>query len=216
MEAIRLFDKEDEWDRDLLTSYRNQEKRTGTHVSDLTWCLRQSALSRLHDPEWEPVTLYRFTMGRAMEHSFFSQIMPESTQELEVEQDGIVGHIDFADDPTDYECKLTWGKEPEDDNVQGWFEDSKSYWLEQAGAYTYMRNRTEINFVVCFVNYVPRIRSYRIQWTHGELADLWRRFQDSKEYLDFKEVQGELPMRTIDTKKCKTCQFKRVCDASGA
>ena len=31
---------------------------------------------------------------------------------MEVESDGIVGHIDFAGEEIDYECKLTWGKEP--------------------------------------------------------------------------------------------------------
>ena len=214
MRAIRLFEQENEWDSELVTSYANEAKRTGTHVSDLTWCLRQTALSRLYTPEWTPVTLYRFTMGRAMEKVFFSEMMPHATQELEVEKDGIVGHIDFGADPIDYECKLTWGKEPEDDDVQNWFINSKETWIQQAGAYTYMRGRNKMNFVVCFVNYVPRIRSYQLEWTEDELTNLWNTFLGNKEYLETKLSLGELPMKTIHTERCKSCQLRKVCDAT--
>ena len=214
MKAKRLIEVERDWNTDLQKVYESEPKRTRTHVSDLTWCLRQSALSRIHKPNWTPVTLYRFTMGRAMENVFFSNLMPNATQEMEVESDGIVGHIDFGSDPVDYECKLTWGKEPDEDDIQSWFEDSKGYWLTQAGAYTYMRGRTTMNFVVCFVSFIPRIRCYEVSWDKEELQDMWDKLLDAKEYLDFKDALGELPMKTLDTYKCKSCQFKEVCDES--
>ena len=161
MKVKRKEEQEHLWDESLQNSYKNQE-RSGTHVSALLLCLRQTALSRLHEPVWDSTTLQRFQMGRAMEKAFFSEIMPSATQELEVEQDGIVGHIDFGSEPVDYECKLTWKKElddPEELFKKSW------WWLDQAGAYTFMRKRTKINFVVCFINFTPRMRCYEVEWT---------------------------------------------------
>ena len=210
LKATRETLEENKWQDRLVKTYET-EPRTGMHVSDLTLCLRQTALSRLHKPVWEEQTLYRFTMGRAMEKSFFSLLIPESTQELSVEKDGIVGHIDFAGEEIDYECKLTWGKEPQ--TAEQLFTD-KFYWVDQAGAYTHMRGRTQMNFVVCFLNPIPRLRSYTLTWDEYELEVLWARFLDNKEYIEVKNAQDELPMKTPLTGLCRGCAYKEVCDES--
>jgi len=210
MDVQRLSADEEIWHEKLQKNYES-EPRTGMHVSDLTLCLRQTALSRLHQPVWDHTTLFRFTMGRSMEKSFFSDLLPESTQEMSVEKDGIVGHIDFAGEEIDYECKLTWGKEPT--SIDKLFAD-KFYWVEQAGAYTHMRDRTEMNFVVCFLNPIPRLRSYRLTWEEYELEDLWGKFLEKKEYIEVKKSKDELPMKTPLTWLCRGCSYKEVCDGS--
>ncbi len=211
MESKRLKVDENLWNETLKESYQQERRKGNYHVSDLTMCLRQTALSRKHDPVWNETTLYRFSMGRAMEKFFFSMIMPKSIQEYEVEKDGIVGHIDFGTCAVDYECKLTWGKEPK--SPEELFK-SKFWWVEQAGAYTYMRGRTHMNFVVCFLNPVPVIRCYQLKWEPEELEELWSKFLENKDYLEFKDVLGELPIKTPLTWLCKGCAYKEVCDAS--
>jgi CRISPR/Cas system-associated exonuclease Cas4 (RecB family) len=150
-------------------------------------------------------------MGRAMEEVFFSHLADNAIQELEVKLEGIEGHIDFGSDPLDYECKLTWSREPE--TPEELF-DSKFWWVQQAGAYTYMRKRTKINFVVCFLNPIPKIRCYQLEWTQEELTELWMWLKDNKEYLEIKEIQGALPMKTPLTWLCRGCAYKEVCDDS--
>mgnify|MGYP001198890632 FL=1 len=208
MKTNRVEEQERVWNDTLTSSYESND-RTGVHVSDLTLCLRQTALSRKHPPVWDESTLYRFTMGRAMEKNFFSLFAPTMTQELEVKKDGIEGHIDFGSDPVDFECKLTWSREPETSDA---LFESKFWWLEQAGAYTYMRGRTKMNFVICFLNPVPKIRCYQVEWEQSELDELWKRFLENKEYLEVKEVKGELPMKTPLTWLCRGCAYKEVCD----
>tara|TARA_R100000808_G_scaffold4949_1_gene15444 strand:- start:6184 stop:6819 length:636 start_codon:yes stop_codon:yes gene_type:complete len=208
MKAERVEQQELLWDNKLKLSYESNE-RTGVHVSDLLLCLRQTALSKQFKPKWDSQTLYRFTMGRSLEKVFFSDLMPVATQELEVELDGIVGHIDFGADPIDYECKLTWSRPPT--NTEKLFED-KFWWVEQAGAYTYMRNRTEMNFVVCFLNPIPKLMCYHLEWDEYELEELWSRLQENKEYLAVKNMKEELPMKTPFTWLCRGCAYKEVCD----
>ena len=208
MKTNRVEEQERVWNDTLTSSYESND-RTGVHVSDLTLCLRQTALSRKHSPVWDESTLYRFTMGRAMEKNFFSLFAPTMTQELEVKKDGIEGHIDFGSDPVDYECKLTWSREPESSDA---LFESKFWWLEQAGAYAYMRGRTKMNFVICFLNPVPKIRCYQVEWEQSELDTLWKRFLENKEYLEVKEVKGELPMKPPLTWLCRGCAYKEVCD----
>ena len=150
MDIVRFTQEENKWDEKLQSQYSNH-KRTGTHVSDLILCLRQSVLAKDYEPKWETQTLFRFTMGRSLEKAFFEFFVEQSedtiiTQELEVEKNGIVGHIDFGGEEIDYECKLTWSREPSDKYLE---RDFKEYWLDQAGAYTYMRGRTKMNFIVC-------------------------------------------------------------------
>ena len=213
MKVERAIFRENEWNDILQKSYTGDMRSGNYHVSDLNpaLCLRQTALSRKHEPKWDNTTLYRFTMGRSMETFFFSSIMPESLQEYEVEKDGIVGHIDFGGKAIDYECKLTWAREP---STPEELFSKRQYWVKQAGAYAHMRGRTYMNFVICFLFPVPTLRCYELTWEKEELEDLWKKFLEAKEYLEFKDVLGQLPEKTIWTSLCRGCSYKEVCDAS--
>jgi CRISPR/Cas system-associated exonuclease Cas4 (RecB family) len=180
--------------------------RTGTHVSDLILCLRQPFLMRKYQPEWDALSLFRFEMGRSLEKVVFSTLLPDSTQEMEVEEDGIVGHIDFASDPYDYECKLTWSH-PKDDPE----ENVKFWWLEQAGSYAVMRRRDACKFIVLHLFPVPKLSCYFVEWTRRELGDLWSIMLKRKEYSDKKEREGLLPARTSLKWLCKGCPVENVC-----
>lgn len=209
MKIIRNTLEEDVWETHLQKNYESND-RTGTHVSDLLLCLRQPILAKQNKPNWETQTLFRFTMGRSLEKSFFQDVIPEATKELEVEKNGIVGHIDFAGEKFDYECKLTWSREPKEQYLE---QDFKPYWLDQAGAYTHMRGRTSMRFIVCYLNPVPRLRCYEINWEEHELEDLWNSFIRKKIYVDKKVSNNELPMRTVEDWLCKGCPYKEVCYA---
>lgn len=214
MKITRNTIEENYWKNNLQNNYKSND-RTGTHVSDLILCLRQSVLARTNQPKWEDQTLFRFTMGRSLETTFWRDIIQEEyshfTQELEVEKDGVVGHIDFGGEFYDYECKLTWGREPKDEYLE---KDFKEYWLDQAGAYTYMRGRTSMRFIVGYINPVPRLRCYQVTWTEEELQDLWDSLIRKKLYVEKKTSLGQLPMRTVETWLCKGCPYNEVCYAT--
>ena len=216
MKATRVFTQEEVWNNKLHQEYDSSD-RTGTHVSDLTMCLRKTALSRLHNPVWETETLYRFTMGRSLEKAFFTSLMPEATQELEVEKEGVVGHIDFAGEEVDYECKATWSRELDVEEIfltgKGRIKP-KDYWVKQAGAYTHMRGRTKMNFIVFYLANPPKLRCYQLEWTEDELHELWSGLIENKNYLDMKDAIGELPYKPPQTWQCNGCSYRKVCDES--
>ena len=200
----------------MLTTYGEETREWDperVHVSDLTSCLRRPVLSREFFPQWQMGTLLMFTLGRAFEHYVFKELLPDTTQEMEVEEDGIQGHIDFASEPYDYECKLTWKREGE---VEDLFERSQ-YWVDQAGAYAVMRRRRACRFAVLHVGGYPppSLRIYKVEWTAEEQGELWKLLLKRKDYVRGKVEEGELPMKTLDTNLCKTCQVKEVCDAYG-
>ena len=141
------FETQQKWESSLLSQYRDEVREFDperVHVSDLTSCLRRPFLSREYDPSWSMTTLYLFTLGRAFESAVFKTLLPESTEELEVLEGGIVGHIDFATDTLDYECKLTWKREPEDEEGVEELFDRSQYWVDQAGTYAVMRRRRRV------------------------------------------------------------------------
>lgn len=212
------YDTQHEWESRLSSLYRDEVREFDperVHVSDLISCLRRPFLTREYEPSWNLNTLYMFTLGRAFEKAVFTGLLPESTEELEVLEGGIVGHIDFGTDDLDYECKLTWKREPQsEDEVDELFEKSQ-YWVDQAGTYAIMRRRRACRFAVLHIPTFPQpsLRIYRVEWTAREQAELWKSMTQNREYVVGKEGSGELPMKTLDTKLCQTCQVKEVCDA---
>ena len=147
-------------------------------------------------------------MGRALEKAVFKLLLPVSTQELEVREQGIEGHIDFAADPYDYECKLTWSKPDEDPED---LKESKFWWFTQAGSYAVMRRRDECKLVVLHLFPVPSLRCYHVVWTRLELGDLWRTMQERKKYILEVKREGKLPMATPLSWPCGGCEVKYVC-----
>ena len=187
------------------------------HVSELISCLRRPVLQREYDVDWNPRTLLMFTMGRAFESYVFGRMLPEATEELEVHEEGIVGHIDFATDEMDYECKLTWKREPKDDDEVGELFDRSDYWVEQAGAYAVMRRRRACKFAVLHVTPYPppSLRIYTVEWTAEEQGELWDRMQKRRRYLIDKWEKEELPMMVLNRKLCNSCSVKTICDMYG-
>lgn len=196
------------WEDRLLSEYERMERREKVHVSDLILCLLQTRLKDDYESAWDVTTLLRFTLGRALEKVVFKILLPFATQELEVEEEGIVGHIDFGSTPYDYECKLTSSfepKEPED------LLDSKFWWFEQMKSYAVMRRRTEMRLVVLFLLPVPSLRCYDVIFDVEELGDAWQVMQARKEYLLELRERDELPDPTIFGWICGMCQVKYVC-----
>lgn len=198
---------ENEWTEKLILSYES-EQREGVHVSDLLLCLRQPELMKEYPPSWDMITLFRFTVGRALEKAVFKLILPQSTRELEVSEGGIEGHIDFGGDPHDWECKLTWSKppsEPED------LLDDKFWWFEQMATYAIMRRRTECKLAVLYLFPIPRLACYLVSWERDELGDMWRIMQSRMSYMIGKRDGVGYPKRTPHTWLCKGCPVEEIC-----
>ena len=200
---------EDEWAQALIDKYESEERREGVHVSDLLLCLRQTVIQDKYEPEWSPETLYRFTFGRAFETALAEMLLGMTIQEAKVEDEGIVGSIDFAGDDVDYESKATqaW---PTDDTEE--FFEKRFYWLEQAGTYAIMRRRTESVFAVLHLTNPPTMpRAYRIEWSKKELGDLWSMMKTRRDYIAEHRANGTYPKKTPLTWLCTGCPVRRVC-----
>ena len=204
-------------ERGLLDSYANDQREfdpEAVHVSDLVSCLRRPVLSQDYDSDWSLQTLYLFTLGRAWEKAVFTALLPEETQELEVLEDGIIGHIDFGTDDLDYECKATFKREPKSqDEIDDLFEGSE-YWVEQAAAYAIMRRRRAHRFAILHIPSFPNptLRVYEIEWTAEEQARIWESLKQRREYVVKRRAEGLYPMKTLDTKLCQSCQVRTACD----
>ncbi len=212
MPEVVIDHKEElKWENKLIDSYTNESRDDGkVHVSDLLICMRKPEIQRQYEPSWTMRTLLMFTFGKSFEKFIFQTILPEATRELEVEEDGIVGHIDFATDDLDYECKLTWTKERDDPND---LFEKQWYWLEQAGTYAIMRRRYSCRFAVIHIPSwpVPSLRIYRVTWTKEELGELWEIMQNRKEYYLSMITQGKYPHKTQHKQFCKSCAVEEIC-----
>jgi hypothetical protein len=200
---------EGKWEDALTLETESEGPRTKTHVSDLILCLRQTELLRDYPPAWSIKTLLRFKMGRAFEKFFFKFLLPSGTEELEVEEDGIVGHIDFGSDPYDFECKLTWSK-PKDDDGLDLLED-KFWWFEQGGAYLIMRRRVAFKLAVFHVFPVPDLRCFHVEYSREELGELWEILTSRRDYLEGMRRKKKYPPKTPLTWLCDGCPAKEVC-----
>ena len=69
-----------------------------------------------------------------------------------------------------------------------------------------------MNFVVCYLNPIPKLICYHLEWDEYELEELWSRLTENKEYLMIKNEKDELPMKTPFTWLCRGCAYKEVCD----
>tara|TARA_Y100000310_G_scaffold315807_1_gene366800 strand:- start:93 stop:773 length:681 start_codon:yes stop_codon:yes gene_type:complete len=212
--VFRDTTKEDEFELALLKQYADEPERKGIHVSDLITCMRQGELRKKYNPEWNFDTLLRFSSGRAFEKTLGKILLPKATQELEVTEDGIIGSIDFADEPIDFEFKLTWKRVAnEEEEVEKLFDDNW-YWVDQACSYAIMRRRRSHYFAVLFVGFfIPSLRVYRILWTPEEQGDTWTMMKNNRDYLIACRKQGILPLKTTEKKFCNYCEMKSVCDS---
>jgi len=209
-------EEEQKWEDKLIASYTQDDRNDGkVHVSDLLICMRKPEITREYEPQWTMRTLLMFTFGRAFERFIFQAILPEATAELEVEEDGIVGHIDFGvgeagSEDMDYECKLTWTKERED--PYDLFE-KQWYWLEQAATYAIMRRRYSCRFAVVHIPTwpMPSLRIYRVTWTKEELGEHWEIMQNRKEYYLGMKAQRLWPHKTQHKQFCRGCAVEDIC-----
>lgn len=205
-EIYQDMNEQTKWENSILKRFED-ERRASIHVSDLLVCMRRPVLLEQYYPDWDVTTLFRFMFGRALEKAVFSLLIPDTVQELEVEYRGLKGHIDFASDPEDYECKFTWSAFSTTDAL---FRD-KWYWVEQAGLYVLMRGRQSCKFIVMNVLPTPQVRCFRVTWSRSELVELETRMIERMEYLMAKRSAGQLPMKTVHTWACKGCPVKTIC-----
>ena len=207
----------------LEESYKQSHKRESTHVSDLILCTRQSILTREYSPDWNVDTLIKFEFGRAFETALAEKFFPFNyhvtnvKRELKVVSEGIVGHVDFACDPIDYECKLTFGKKLTDMEQ---FQTKHFYWFQQMQAYCHMRHRSEMGLLVCYMstaNYMVDfdIVEYRVKFSSREIDTNWKRLLREKQSFQSALDNFLYPPKTIHTFCCRGCPVKEVCDEIG-
>lgn len=210
-QAVILETEERAWGEALQEVYHN-ETRTGVHVSDLITCIRRGLLLEEYKPDFGTGSLYRFSLGRSMEVAFMKILLDTKGviyQELEVKEEGIEGHIDFASDPYDYECKFTFVRPR--DTPDELFE-RQWYWAEQAGTYAIMRRRRScIVTVVHVIMPEPIVIPYLVTWTAEEQGELWKAMRMRRDYRNRMQKLGEFGARTSHTQFCEGCPVHHAC-----
>ena len=230
------------WTDRLYEFYDNDREfdTENVHVSDLTSCLRRPVLSAQFDSNFEERTLWMFTLGRAFENSVFQYILGGCEcgchkgeecrapgagllaklglqAEMEVIEGGLQGHIDFGGVEYDVETKCTWKRQPKSDSEVQDFFDRSPYWVDQAATYAVMRRRTQSRFLVLHIATFPfcELGLYGVEWTPDELRDHWDMMQNRRSYVVDRVATDRLPMKTLETQLCKSCQVLDACEMAG-
>ena len=188
----------------------------GSHVSDLTGCLRRRYRDRFDPaPGPSPFTL-TFLRGAALH-----QLLSGNSAETSITVDGIIGTIDHVDDKDGlWEWKTTMMWNGKLDSPADWPES----WLWQTAAYCYLASTTVINVGVLHLqgdgfrkgpgtSRMPILRVYCVIFTPEEIAANWAMLQSRRDVL-LKSVAdtAEPPVSyRLGSWECENCQHLAYC-----
>lgn len=180
------------------------EPRSEVHVSDLTWCLRQSFFRRVNP---KPLTLksLQYMSDGARRHNAVQEALDVEC-EVEVERFGIVGHIDvLLDAPLEFKSTRAVSALPE-------------HYFKQLGFYAVLKRSNYAYLVVQRVNCVDGQdpwEFYRVEWNDDELLriedELKLKSRLLREAFVFHDP-SKLPKIDDSTSwKCKSCLYRDEC-----
>ena len=139
-----------------------------------------SGLAKAYSDELDLMSMLRMTMGFIWEDivgDYLADFFHMVTQVV-VEKDGIWSTIDVVDqkDFIIWEYKATWrGEEKAIQNGQRWF------W--QIMTYCYVVGFTEAKLRVLHMCPVPRMRTYKLNFTQQELEENWFMITQHRDYM---------------------------------
>jgi len=194
----------------FLTKLRQRydHPRLDLHVSDLTFCMRESYFRKVNPQPHDLKTLQYFVDG-ARRHEALQELLGVDS-EVEVSKYGVVGHIDMVDDDLfqfiPIEIKTTRAKK-----------EIPEHYFTQLGYYCVLlgvrRGRLIIQRIM---NKEEPWEFYDVEWTEKEIKEL-------EEELKYKATLFQKALKTRNPKllpkiheamkwKCRSCKYVSLCE----
>jgi len=183
----------------------NNKKRYGLHVSDLVYCLRKAYYRKKGVPEEVDFTSKLAMRLGAIHHRFL-----EFTGEREVENFGVVGHIDSIYDELPVEWKTT----------RSFYNGRPSaHYLKQLAYYLVLSGKKRGYLCVCYMNaknqkngkYEPVIDRFKVILSQEEYQKTKKEILAKKEALE-KALKNNGAPKAFSPAfgwECKCCGFKK-------
>lgn len=221
--------EDEEFKKALIAKIATREfrERTGTHVSDLIYCLDKSALRRLYPKPTEEHQLLTYSIGWATQRWLTGQDadMPESTR------DGIIVTLDaqscevdpkFGNTPWELKATFTSSVRPVEENVP---------WMRQLMAQCYVTDNLSAHLSrLCLMgnwgsifgkkdekdlpeNRKPTISTPLIMFSHAELLGNWAWLLARKDVFEQILATKELAPKVLAIPsgqewECKNCEYR--------
>lgn len=220
----------DETFRDtLLEKIRVREfsERTGTHGSDLIFCLNKQALRHLKGDDHDDATLLLFSLGLSTQAWLTGK--PSDAPSIEV--DGIsITPDEYLEDGTPWELKATYK------SSRGEIDDSV-HWIKQIMCQCYVTHTTTAKLSRLEImgnwkfnkkgekpnpeNRRPTLSAYSLEFTQGELDRNWKWMLGRKELFEHILETGELLPKPVALAsgmgfECDYCTFRDYCEEENA
>jgi len=197
----RLLDSLNRWQTDSAAS------RSGIHVTDLTLCLRQSALKRLQ-PRPPTEKQLGWYLDGASRHAALQRLI-DVESEVKVRLGEAYGSIDLLDGDWPVEFKTARGRIRE---------VARPHWERQLAYYMLAQNVDVGYFIVQWLNPVKdepvfstsRVRmplGERYRWQDDFQSRVWalRAALDSRDYAGLPVLRGE------EAWACRDCLWRDLC-----
>ncbi len=188
-------------------------ERTGTHITDLCYCLNKQALRRLNPLPTTRHEILLYSMGWATQR----WLTGKSTDEDEIEVDGIKVTLDaFVAHPWELKCSFQSNAKPVQENTA---------WVHQILAQCYVKKDTiawlsRFELMGDWKHEKPTLSAWRFEFTQEELDDNWEWAKSRRdlfeEILETKKLlPANLALPVGQTWECKYCkpEYKEFCCA---
>jgi len=190
----------------LKLQKRYDISRTGIHVSDLVYCLRE-AYWKKKDPQPQTVKTLSFFVDGARRHEALQELL-DVDSEVEVEKYGVVGHVDMLEEdlfnfiPVEVKTTRSQNSLPE-------------HYLKQLGFYAVLLGvKSGCLVIQRLINEDPW-EFYLVEWTHEEITELEEEMKHKASLLQnaLKNETPEILPKAEQTMnwKCQNCLYKQRC-----
>jgi len=194
--------------KQVLQAFPEKER---VHLAECIFCLRKAYLRRTEQVPLEDSTALLWLGGQ-----FWHSRLGFSETEVEVERDGIVGHIDALLDHRGGEYPVEIKSTRLKPN-----QEIPQHWVEQLQGYCYMHgSKIGILLVVYSMgdwrDISPQLRAYILGFTAEELEGNWQRIwlqaERLRDHLERKLLPGvDHVFSPRGEWECKNCDVRRFC-----
>jgi len=176
--------------------------RTRIHVSDLTYCLRKAYWRRLKNKPLTEKQLQFFLDGH-QRHQGLQGLVADFEHEVEVENFGVVGHIDLMSKHP-IEIKTTRAK----NNGQ-----KPPHYLRQCAYYCLLTKTESCTLITQYIN-DGEFTFETIEFTPRELSRYFEEMIEARDKLqEAIDRQNPSALPFLENWQCRYCEFRPDCDS---
>ena len=175
-------------------------KRTGTHVSDIVYCLKKAWHRK--QPEYEQDlnddSILYFLRGRSL-GDLLEKLFPE--QEYVVNHAGVVGHIDAVDPENHIAIEIKTAKRIWNDTPSEAYQTQLRYYMAMYG--------TNIGYLFYYVLSTNKLRVFKFFATDEQLRLTLLEIEGKKKLLDKALVDNDVDIlpKSLSNFECRVCEI---------